>query len=116
MLRLLTDENLNNHIVRGLSRRNPDLDIARVQDVGLLRTDDPTILAWAAETGRVVVTHDVSTMTRFGYERVKRGEPMPGVFEVPQSLSVGQAIEDLLLLAECSMDGEWEGQVRYLPL
>ena len=27
-----------------------------------------------------------------------------------------QAIEDILLLAECSRDGEWEGQVIYLPL
>ena len=26
------------------------------------------------------------------------------------------AIEDILLIAECSLDGEWEGQVRYLPL
>lgn len=25
-------------------------------------------------------------------------------------------IRGLLLLAECSLEGEWEGQVRYLPL
>jgi hypothetical protein len=31
-------------------------------------------------------------------------------------LPVGQAIEDILLLAEASLEGEWEGQVRYLPL
>jgi hypothetical protein len=29
---------------------------------------------------------------------------------------VGQAIEDLVLLAEASLPGEWEGQVRFLPL
>lgn len=29
---------------------------------------------------------------------------------------VGPVIEDLLFLAECSRDGEWEGQVLYLPL
>lgn len=56
------------------------------------------------------------TITRFTYERVERGEPMPGVIEVSQRLSVGQTIEDILLLAECSLDGEWEGQVQYLPL
>jgi hypothetical protein len=32
---------------------------------------------------------------------------MPGVLEVPQRMAVGQAIEDLLLLVECSHDGEW---------
>jgi hypothetical protein len=26
------------------------------------------------------------------------------------------AIHEVLLLAECSYDGEWKGQVRYLPL
>jgi len=25
-------------------------------------------------------------------------------------------VDDILLLTECSNPGEWEGQVRYLPL
>ena len=116
MLRLLADENLNNHIVSGVLRRNAGLDIVRVQDVGLQEADDAAILAWAAEAGRVVVTHDVSTMTRYCCERVAAGISMPGVFEVPQSLPIKEAIEDLLLLAECSVEGQWEGQIRYLPL
>ena len=41
---------------------------------------------------------------------------MPGVFAVSRSVPIGRAIEDLLLLAECSLEGEWEGQIRYLPL
>ena len=44
------------------------------------------------------------------------GKPMPGVFEVSRLTSIGVVIEDILLLAECSEGGEWEGQVRYLPL
>lgn len=35
MLRLATDEDFNNRIVRGLLRRQPDLDILRVQGAGL---------------------------------------------------------------------------------
>ena len=41
---------------------------------------------------------------------------MPGVFEVSPRVPIGHAIDDLLLIVECSLDGEWEGQVRYLPL
>jgi hypothetical protein len=41
---------------------------------------------------------------------------MPGVFEVSRVVLIGVAIEDILLLAECSLDDEWEGQVQYLPL
>jgi hypothetical protein len=41
---------------------------------------------------------------------------MPGIFEIPASISTRQAIEDLRLIVEGSIEGEWEGQVRYLPL
>lgn len=40
---------------------------------------------------------------------------MPGVFEVSLKVSISGAIDDILLLAECSVEGEWEGQVNYLP-
>jgi len=116
MLRLAADENFNNDIVRGLWRRKPELDIVRIQDIGLSGADDPTVLEWAAREGRVLLTHDVTTMTSYAYERVRAGQPMPGVFEVSRAVPIGRAIEDILLLAECSLEGEWEGQVRYLPL
>jgi len=86
------------------------------QDGGLSGADDPAILEWAVQTGRVLLTHDVATMTRYAYDRVREGKPMAGVFEVGRHVPVGVAIEEILLLAECSLEGEWEGQVRYLPL
>ncbi len=116
MLRFLADENFNNDIIRGLLRRAPSLDIVRVQDVGLAGADDPAVLAWAAEHERVLLTHDVTTMTQYAYERLMAGQRMPGVFETGRRVPVGQVIEELLILAECSEEGEWEGQVRYLPL
>ncbi len=116
MLRLAVDEDFNNRILRGVLRRRADVDIVRVQDARLSRASDPEVLAWAAQEDRVLLTHDASTMTRHAYDRTTRGERMPGVFEVDQDLPIGVAIEEVLLLAECSLDGEWEGQVRYLPL
>lgn len=116
MLRFAADENFNNAILRGLLRRNPDLDIVRVQDEGLSGADDPTVLEWSARENRVLLTHDVATITRYAYDRVRAGKSMPGVFEVGRSVSIGTAIEDILLIAESSIESEWEGQVRYLPL
>jgi hypothetical protein len=116
VLRFAADENFNNDVVRGTRRRNPSVDVLRVQDAGLSGADDPAVLAWAAETGRVLLTHDVATMTRYAYDRVREGKSMPGVFEVGRHVPIGVAIEEIILLAECSFDGEWEGQVRYLPL
>ena len=115
-IRLLIDEDFDNDILRGLLRRKPGLDIVRVQDVGLSGRDDSTVLEWAARHGRVLLTHDVSTMKSHAYDRVAKSQPMPGVFAVAQSVPLGLAIEEILLLAECSVQGEWEGQVRHLPL
>ena len=67
-------------------------------------------------SGDVLLTHDVTTITRFAYERVRAGLPMPGVGEVRWNLAVGQAIEEVLMVAELSLEGELEGQVRYIPL
>ncbi len=116
MIRLAADENFNRAIVRGLLRRKPELDIVRVQDAGLRTADDPTVLEWAAQEGRILLTHDAKTVTRYAYERVRRGQPMPGVFEARRAVPIGRAIDDILLVAECSLEDEWEGQVKYLPL
>jgi hypothetical protein len=116
MLRLAADENFNNDVVRGLIRRKPEVDLVRVQDAGLSGSDDPEVLGWAAQQGRVLLTHDVSTMTRYAYDRVKAAQAMPGIFEVNRRQPIGEVIDELLLLVECSLEGEWEGQVRYLPL
>ena len=91
MLRLVSDENCNGDIVRGLLLRHPALDLYRVQDVGLEGADDPTILAWAVVNDRIVLTHDHATMPDFAYTWVVAGLPMPGVFVVPDCMAVRQA-------------------------
>ena len=115
MLRFLADENFDNTIFRGLFRRNPTLDIVRVQDVGLSGKDDPTVLEWAAQEGRILLTHDVATITRYAYDRVRQDRPMPGVIEISTDAPIRRVIEDVLVLVECSQEGELEGQVQYLP-
>jgi len=66
--------------------------------------------------GRIVLTHDVATMTGFAYRRVAAGQPMPGLFEIPKRMPVGRAVEEILTIDECSDPNEWEGKVQYLPL
>jgi len=82
MLLLVADENFNNDIVRGLLRRKPDLDIVRIQDVGLSGADDATVLEWAAQENRVLLTHDVTSITKYAYERLRASKRMPGVISV----------------------------------
>ena len=116
MLSLVADENFSNAIVRGLFRVRPNLDIVRVQDVGLSSTEDNIILEWAASQDRIILTHDVSTMTKYAYQRVTAGRYMPGVIEVSRKVPVSTAINEILYLAEVCDPGELEDQIIYLPL
>lgn len=113
---MLADENFNGDIVRGLLLRRPDIDLVRIQDVGLAGSDDRRVLAWAGENDRIVLTHDRATMPGFAYARVAAGEAMPGVFVLNDRLPVGIAIAEILLVADCSQHEEWRGLVIHLPL
>jgi hypothetical protein len=114
-VRLLADENFNGDIWRGLLRRLPELDVVRAQDVGLMHASDAVILEWAANEGRILMTHDVATVTRHAHERVNQGLNMPGVVEVIATAPIGQVIDDLELFVFCSQPGEYEGRVLYIP-
>jgi Domain of unknown function (DUF5615) len=116
MLPLLLDENFNRRILRGLSRRIPGLDYRVVQEAGRGGESDQNILAWAAEQGRVLVTHDLKTIPRFAYERIAAGLHVSGVIAVDDRLAIGQVIEELAIIVTCSETSEWENQVIYLPL
>ena len=116
MIRFVADENFNGHIINGLKIRNPSIDLVRVQDIGLANSPDSEILKWAADTGRIVLTHDLATMPVDADDRLNAGLPMPGLFLIPQSRETGAMIDELQLIIECSSAEEWEGKVRYLPL
>lgn len=114
MLRLATDADFDGVAYRALLRELPDLDIVRAQDVGLRTAQDPDILAWAAAEGRILLTHDRKTMTKFAYQRVAAGLPMLGVFVIRDQ--IGQMVEEILVPVLCSEQDEWKDQVRFLPI
>lgn len=116
MLALLIDENLNQRILRGLKRAVPHLDYAVAQNVGLKGVSDSALLEWAAAQNRILVTHDLKTIPKHAYDRVRAGQAMPGVIAVPDTLPIGHAIEDLAVIVECSQSAELRNLILYLPL
>jgi hypothetical protein len=117
MYRLASDEDFNGRIVAALRRRDPTLDLQRVQDVGLGGAPDPSVLAWAAAQGRVLVTHDRRTMPTHAYARVNAGLPMPGVLVVRNDEhAIGALAEDIVLVLRCTTPDELRDRVWYLPL
>jgi hypothetical protein len=44
------------------------------------------------------------------------GRHVPGIFTLNPEMSVGQTIEELLLIAAASGDSEYQGYIVYLPV
>ncbi|SRR5579885_2130205 len=117
MLRLASDADVHGEIIRGLRRRCPEIDLVRARDALPEGAPDPEILAWAASEDRILVTNDRNTMVGFAYQRVAKGEPVPGLIVTTNEQSIGSAIDDILILVEYMPEEEIRNRVVvYLPL
>ncbi len=116
MAPLLIDETFNHRILRGLKRRLPTIDALLVQEADIGQQDDSSVLAWAAAHNRVVITHDVNTMTKYAYARLEAGQSIPGLVVIPKELAIGSAIEELIILLTCGDPAEFSNRIIHLPL
>lgn len=115
-MRLLLDENFNNNILRGLLQRSRELDVIRAQDVpAIAGRDDATLLEWAAGENRILLTHDVRTITHYAYQRIRAGKHVPGIIEVNLDAPLGAVIEDILVVVGAGSADDVADKVIYLP-
>jgi hypothetical protein len=99
----------------GLKRRERAVDFQDARAGGVIGVRDPEVLAKAAQSGRIVISHDRKTMVAH-FVRFIENRSSPGLVIVPQDLDIGLAIEDLLVLGAASESEEWQNRVGYLPL
>ena len=116
MLRLFFDHDFNHKILRGLKQRVPNLDFVTPNQLGNIAESDENHLIWSLANRRVVISHDVNTMTDAANKRLKNGELIFGLILVPQEMPIGDAINELELIITCSEENEFENFVEYLPL
>jgi hypothetical protein len=115
-MEFLVDQNFNEDIVDGLTRRAASLEFTHVRDVGLAAAPDSEILEWAAVRGLILLTHDRKTVPPFAYARVAAGLPMAGIVLVSNKMPVGEAIDELLIAVHCLSPDECKNLVRYFPM
>jgi hypothetical protein len=94
----------------------PAVDFQTASAAGLHRLSDSAVLAFAAESRRVLVSHDVNTMPDHFRTFVRAGRRSPGVFLIPQKLDIAEAIDELLLIWFASEAEEWEDRLEWVPL
>ena len=116
MLRLFFDHDFNHKILRGLAQRIPDLDFLTPNQLGKTTESDENHLIRALANRRVVISHDVNTMSNAANQRLKNDEPVFGLILVPQEMPVGDAITELEIIINCSDENEFENFVKFLPM
>lgn len=116
MLKIFLDQNFNHRILRGLSRRIPNLDFVTTQILDKQEEVDPQLLNLAFDENRVIVTHDKKTFPKYAYDKIMKGENISGVLIVPKTMAIGEAIDELEIIILCSSENEYENRVEFLPI
>ena len=115
-VRFLADEDVRAGIIQGLRSREPAIDILDVKTAGLRGMKDTELLELAAQQGRIMISHDRETMTRYFRERLDSAKLTAGLFVVSQQQgAIREIIDSLLLVWAASAAEEWQDRIVYLP-
>jgi hypothetical protein len=95
IVRLLADADLKSAIVAGVVRRSSKIDFKRAEEVPLEGLKDPSVLAVAAQEGRVGGRCPINHL-----RTMVAGTTSPGVILIPPRLPIADAIDLLPLLCE----------------
>lgn len=108
------DENVPRPITLGL--RLQSVDVITVQEDGYSGFTDPQVLDRATELQRVVLSQDEDFLIEAN-RRKTEGINFAGVIYVHQrSVSIGNCVRDLEIIAKATNSEELANRVQYLPL
>jgi hypothetical protein len=113
-IRFQADNDLNQNIVKALLRLEPSIDFQTAHAANLRGVPDPEVLAYAAKEGRVLVSHDITTMPRHFGEFIQATNSA-GVLIAIQEAPIQTIVEDLLLIWMVDEAEDWVNRIRILP-
>jgi len=114
-VRFQADADFNQIIVSAIVRRSPQIDFRTATAAGFASVPDTEVLAIAARDGRVLVTHDRTTMPAY-FRQFIQSASSPGLIVVPQSLSIREVADTLILIWTVTGADEWTNRIVYLPI
>jgi predicted nuclease of predicted toxin-antitoxin system len=114
-IRFPADADLNQAIVSGVLRRNSSIDFQSANTSDLSGLTDLEVLLVASREERILVSHDQRTMPKHFAEFISI-QASSGLIIVLQSMSISEAIDNLLRIWEVSEAKDWVNRIAYLPL
>lgn len=76
----------------------------------------PEILEWCEKYDFILVTNNRKSMPVHLNDHLQANRHIPGIFILNANLSIGQNIDELILIAECSFFNEYQDQIIHLPI
>jgi hypothetical protein len=112
------DENVDLIYPAQIRRRKPDIVVRAVGGIAApaKSTLDPDILKWCEEKQFVLVTNNRKSMPPHLNEHLAQGRHIPGIITLSKTLSIGEMIDELIFLAEASLDDEFMDQIKHMPI
>ena len=117
-VKYLLDGNVDLDYRAQLLRHDPTLVAWAINDPGApsKETPDPAILRWCEEHGFILVTNNRRSMPRHLADHLTEGRHIPGIFVLNPEMSMGETIEELIIIAAASFADEYQDLISYLPL
>ncbi|WP_445175466.1 DUF5615 family PIN-like protein [Microcoleus sp.] len=117
-IQYLFDENVDPAYVNQIRRRNPDQVVLAVGELTAPSkgTLDPEILIWCEIHKFILVTNNRRSMPVHLTEHLEQNRHIPGIFILNTKFSIGQNIEELLLIYGGSFDDEYQDRIDHLPV
>ncbi|MCG3139479.1 MAG: hypothetical protein HDKAJFGB_00354 [Anaerolineae bacterium] len=117
-MRFLLDENVDVLYHTQLLEREPTIVAWMVGTPGAPSkgTLDPTILVWCERNSFILVTNNRHSMPAHLQDHLAQGQHIPGIFILNAKMSVGETIEELLLIWGASHEQEYRDNIWFLPV
>ncbi len=109
---------MNHHVPAAVTDglRLRGVDVLPAYEDGAARHDDDRLLTRAGDLGRVLYSQDEDLLA-IAEGRLRSGEWFAGLIYGPQrKLTVGQAVQDLEVVAKACELAEMHNRVQFIPL
>ncbi|MCP4148965.1 MAG: hypothetical protein GY757_14555 [bacterium] len=117
-IRFLFDENVNPILRQELLISEPKIIAWKIGDPGAppLGTKDPEILCWCEKNAFILLTYNRKSMPQHILAHLQQGKHVPGILELNSNMSMGETIEELVLIWQILEPKNFKDLILYLPI
>jgi len=117
-IRYLLDENVDPVFRTALLKQEPSMIVWKIGNPGVppRGTKDPDILDWCEQNEFILVTNNRTSMPEHLTDHIAMGRSIPGILELNPNMSIGETVEELILIWGASELKEYQDLIIYLPV